>query len=270
MGHEDLGSHYHAIGELSLAFQSFSHIRDYCTTTKHVAEMCLKLILVAIEQANWLAVQSNVQKIRGSELKPEDQAELLPKLSAVMGLAEMSSGNYRDAAESFLQTEPSLGSSFNQVLSANDVAVYGGLCVLASMGRDELQTRVLDNAKFRNFLELEPHIRRAIAFFCSSKYSQCLEILEAYKADYLLDIHLQRHVHEIYAAIRSKSIIQFVSPFGSVAFDRMAKAFTTDEQSLEQELIGMIERGLLKARIDTQHKVSGSSLAPLRTGPRPC
>lgn len=256
MGNEDLGQHYHEIGDLQQSFKAYSRMRDYCTSPKHISDMSLRLILVAIEQRNWMAVQSNVLKIRGGQFKIEDDAEMLPKLTAAMGLAQMASGNYRHAAESFIRTEPTLGNTFKQVLTANDIAVYGGLCALASMDRNELQTKVLDNNKFRNFLELEPHIRRAINFFCGSKYSQCLEILEAYKADYLLDIHLQKHVQPIYSLVRSKSIIQFLSPFGSVSFERMAKAFRTDERSLEDELVSMIQQGYLKTRIDTQNKVS--------------
>ena len=256
MGNEDLGSHLQAIGDLQSAYRTFSRMRDYCTSSKHVAEMSLKLILVAIEQANWMAVQSNVLKIRNSQLKPGDEAELQPKLSAAMGLAQLACGNYRDAAESFLEMDPVPATSFREVLTANDVAVYGGLCALVSMNREELQNKVLDNSSFRNFLELEPHIRRAITFFCSSKYSQCLEILQAYKTDYLLDVHLYRHVPAIYTAVRRKSIVQFFSPFGSVKLDRMAQAFGTNDQSLMSELVEMIEGGMLNARIDMRERVS--------------
>ncbi|KAI9779023.1 MAG: hypothetical protein M1816_003771 [Peltula sp. TS41687] len=264
MGNEGLGQHYHEIGDLQQSFKAYSRMRDYCTSSRHISDMSLRLILVSIEQRNWMAVQSNVLKARGGQFKQEDDAELLSKLTASMGLAQMASGNYRSAAESFIRIEPSLGNTFKQVLTANDVAVYGGLCALASVDRHELQTKVLDNSKFRTFLELEPHIRRAITFFCASKYSQCLEILEAYKADYLLDLHLQKHVQPIYSQVRSKSIIQFLSPFGSVSFDRMAKAFRTDERSLEDELVGMIKQGYLQARIDAQNKL----LVAKQTDPR--
>lgn len=266
MGNEDLGSHYHQIGDLSSAVKAYGRMRDYCTTPAHVASMSFKIIHVSIEQGNWMAVQSNALKIRNLNQREDDQKKAQPRLAAVMGLAQLASGNFRDAATSFLATDPRLlTEEYSEVITANDVAVYGGLCALASMNRNELQSLVLEISTFRNFLELEPHIRRAIAFFCSSKYGQCLEILEAYKPDYLLDLHLQRHVPELYYAVRSKSIVQYFIPFSCVTLDAMASAFGTSEHSIEDELVDMIERGNLEARIDTQDKVLTAKKTNART-----
>lgn len=248
-------------------------MRDYCTTPAHIASTSFRIIQVAIEQGNWLAVQAQVHKIRNLQMKPDDAARNQPKTQAAMGLYQMCTGEYRDAATSFLATDPSLTDTYKEVLSSNDVAVYGGLCALASMDRHELQTKVLENASFRNFLELEPHIRRAISFFCSSKYAQCLDILEAYRADYLLDIYLQEHVPNIYRRIRTKSIVQYFAPFSRVTLDAMAQTFgttatphqiepvwqqngaTTQPQSIEDELISLIEKGILNAKIDLEARV---------------
>ncbi len=256
MGNEDLGTHYHQIGDLSSAMKAYGRMRDYCTTPAHIASMSFKIIHVSIEQGNWMAVQSNALKIRNLNQREDDQKKAQPRLAAAMGLAQLASGNFKDAANSFLGTDPRLlTEEYNEVITANDVAVYGGLCAIASMDRNELQSLVLDNSTFRNFLELEPHIRRAISFFCSSKYGQCLEILEAYKTDYLLDLHLQRHVPALYYAVRSKSMVQYFIPFSCVTLDAMASAFGMTEHSIEDELVDMIERGNLEARIDTQNKV---------------
>jgi len=160
---------------------------------------------------------------------------------------------------------------------ANDIAVYGGLCALASMDRNELQRRVLDSANgmFRGFLELEPQIRRAISFFCNSKFRPCLEILQSYRPDYLLDIYLQRHVSTLYSLIRVKSIQQYLVPFSTVTLDEMAKIFApsvlggtakpTDTASpFVQELIKLIEDGTLNARIDLEKGVIVSKQRDLR------
>ncbi|KAI9836349.1 MAG: hypothetical protein M1838_005075 [Thelocarpon superellum] len=264
MGNEDLGCHYQAVGELVQASKAFVRMRDYCTSAKHIAEMCLKLIVVSIEQGNWMAVQSNTLKVRNLQLKAEDAAEMTPKICVAAGLAQLSSGRYFDAAQSFLQTDPQLANTFHQVLTANDVAVYGGVCALASMDRKELQTRVLENAGFRNYLELEPHIRRAITFFCNSKYSQCLEILDAYRADYLLDLRLQPHVASLYADVRNKCIVQYFIPFSCVSLAAMATAFATTEHAIEHELVRMIERGTLEARVDTQRRLLVAKQTDLR------
>lgn len=266
MGNEDLGSHYSRIGDLNNALKAYSRMRDYCTTSNHIASTAFRIITTSIEQRNWLAVQSQVMKIRNLQMKPDDQARTQPKVQAAMGLQQMCSGEYREAASSFVGVDASLADSFNDVLTSNDVAVYGGLCALASMSRSELQVRVLENPNFRSFLELEPHIRRAISFFCSSKYSQCLDILESYRVDYLLDLYLQPHVAALYKQVRTKSIVQYFQPFSRVTLDSMEKVFgqhisphsttyETSTQAFRDELIGLIQLRKLRARIDLEHEV---------------
>jgi len=39
----------------------------------------------------------------------------------------------------FLETGPELGSTYNEVIAAQDVATYGGLCALATFDRAELK-----------------------------------------------------------------------------------------------------------------------------------
>ncbi|KAL6239329.1 CSN complex subunit 1 [Aspergillus navahoensis] len=270
MGNEELGQHYHQIGDLTSAFKAYSRMRDFCTTPSHIASMLFKIISVAIERGDWLNVQSNVHRLRSQGGKPEEQTKHQPKTSAAMGLSQLHSGSYLEAANSFIATDPSLGDTYNEVLSSNDVAVYGGLCALASMDRNELQRRVLDNSSFRNFLELEPHIRRAISFFCNSKFRPCLEILEAYRVDYLLDIHLQRHVQTLYNRIRTKSIQQYLIPFNRVSLKSMARIFvlgaptgqssqSDSNSAFVKELISLIQDGTLDARIDLEKHVLVSS-----------
>lgn len=273
MGNEDIGVHYHETGDLQRASQALHRMRDYCTSPKHLADMSLKIILVSIEQGNWMAVQSHVAKVFGLPLKAEEKAKLHRRLNAALGLAQMCSGNYRDAAESFLRVDGALGSpdapdspgsSFNEVMTVNDVAVYGGLCALASMDRLELQQKVLEHASFRTHLELEPHIRRAITFFCSSKFSQCLGILNAYRTDFLLDLFLRGQVLPLFGLIRSKSIIESFVPYKTVSLSAMAKAFATPEEDMLNELLDMIGQGSLNARVDMIKRVSSN---PKRSRP---
>lgn len=114
---------------------------------------------------------------------------------------------------------------------------------------------VLDNNSFRNYLELEPHIRRAISHFVSGRYSQCLSILDSYKADYLLDIYLNQHLLHIYYEIRSKAIRQYFIPYSCVTLAALAEAFNTDEPTIETELTQLIKRRDLDARIDLVDRV---------------
>ena len=45
-GHDDLGDHYLDCGDLSNALKCYSRARDYCTSAKHVINMCLNVIKV--------------------------------------------------------------------------------------------------------------------------------------------------------------------------------------------------------------------------------
>lgn len=265
MGNEDLGTHYYSIGDLNNALKAYSRMRDYCTTPAHIASTAFRIISVSIEQKSWLAVNAQVTKIQNLQMKADDNTRNVPKTFAAMGLNQMASTEYRLAASSFLNCDASLGDSYNDVLTSNDVAVYGGLCALASMSRAELQTKVLENANFRNFLELEPHIRRAITYFCASKYSQCLEILESYRADYLLDLYLQPVIPDLYNKVRTKSIIQYFQPFSKVTLASMEKTFGSPapvralasedvtQQTFIEEIITLIETGKLEALIDLEY-----------------
>ena len=57
------------------------------------------------------------------------------------------------------QVSSELGSTFNDVIAAQDVALYGGLCALASLDRPDLRRNIIDNVSFRELLELNPEVR---------------------------------------------------------------------------------------------------------------
>jgi COP9 signalosome complex subunit 1 len=267
MGQEDLGTHYLATANLDASAKAYHKMREYCTTPKHIAEMTAKLIYIDLLAPQWLHALSSCQKLRALSLKPEDKSRFEPVAQACSGLASLGQSSYRPAAFFFLNVDPSYASigpvagiDFSRcVMTANDIAVYGGLCALASMDRQELHTSVLENTEFRNFLELEPHIRRAISLFCGGKYSQCLAILESYRNDYLLDVYLSSHVNHLYHMIRSKSIVQYFIPFSSVTLSALSAAFPRPDRpsgyQIEQELVDMINRGILDARIDTVNQI---------------
>ena len=73
------------------------------------------------------------------------------------GLAALESRKYKMAARKFTELGVELGNSYEEVISPQDVATYGGLCALASLDRKELKERVLDNITFRAALEARPH-----------------------------------------------------------------------------------------------------------------
>ena len=262
MGYDDLGKHYHQIGALVEASKAFNKERDVCQLPSHLAIMISRLINVFIEQESWISVETNVQKMKVSGQKPADAEKMEAKLSAASGLAQLASGNYKSAAASFLECNPRMlqarmddpnsEEAYSEVITPNDIATYGALCALATMDRNELQAQVLENSNFRNYLELEPHLRRAISAFVACKFSLCLEILASYRTDYLLDIYLYRHFDKIFTLVRDKAIVQYFVPYSTVSFSSLASSFNTNEKTMVAILVELIKSETLPARLDME------------------
>lgn len=255
MGNEDLGKHLESIGDLNGANEAYAKMRPDVSTPKQFLEVGRHLVRVAIQRHEWGMVSAHVSKLGGAQHVEEEKA-IQPYLKVAQGIALLGQEKYKDAALSFVAVDSSVsGSSYNELASQSDVAVYGGLLALASMDRKELQTNVLDNSQFRTLLEHVPHIRRAVSQFVSGRYSACIAILESYRPDYLLDIYLQKHTEIIYSKIRSKCIIQYLIPFSCLSLDTMGKAFNRPDEAIESELAEMIQSGALQARINTIDKL---------------
>ncbi len=77
---------------------------------------------------------------------------------ASMHLSSLDHGLIADNAALCLQVSPELGNSYSDVLAAQDVALYGGLCALASFDRSEIKRHVVESIGFREMLELNPEV----------------------------------------------------------------------------------------------------------------
>ncbi|KAG0490266.1 hypothetical protein HPP92_007129 [Vanilla planifolia] len=227
MGYNDLGDFYYAHSQLGDAFKNYVRTRDYCTTSKHIIQMCLNVILVSIELGQFMHVSNYVSK---AEQTPDSLDPItVAKLRCAAGLAHLEGRRYKLAARKFLETGFELSCNYMEVIAPQDVATYGGLCALASFDRMELKNKVIDNINFRNFLELVPEVRELINDFYASRYASCLDYLENLKPNLLLDIHLHEHVETF--------------------------AFKTSVTGLQKELEALITENQIQARIDSHNKI---------------
>ena len=245
-GHDDLGDHYLDCGDLSNALKCYSRSRDYCTSGKHVLNMCLNVIKVSIYLQNWSHVLTYVAKAEGT---PEYNASssIATRLHCAAGLSDLASKKYKNAAKHFLAANfDHFSTEYGEMVSANNVAVYGGLCALATFDRNELQKHIISNSAFKLFLELEPQLRDAITKFHDSKYASCLSILDELKDNLLLDLYLAQHVHVLYTHIRNRALIQYFSPYLSADMNKMSISFNTSVASLEDELMHLILEGQIQ------------------------
>lgn len=265
MGNEDLAKHLESMGDLQQAYETYAKMRSDVSSTKHIIECGLHLARISIYRRDWAMVIANVNKISGLQSE-KDKAGVDKSLQAMCnilyGIGLLGQRKYLEAASSFLQVEPTIEpTQYDEFASPNDIATYGGLLALATMSRSEL-SKFLDNSSFRTFLELEPHLRRAISQFVNGRYSACLAILESYRSDYLLDIYLQNHTNHLYTLIRAKCIFHFLQPFSCVTIESMNEAFAPPGGSVEAELEEMIRHGGLQARIDSIDKVCENPMMP--------
>lgn len=304
MGQEDLANHHVATGGpvpdhssvggihragYNAAMEAFAKMRDYCNTPTHISAMHLRMIYTSFVQAvhaqqilgmngagHFSGAQINSGRIKTAGVKEEEQAKLTPIASVSIGIAYLGLSEYRNAALAFMSTPfeyhnlgPVHGSDFERLLaSANDVAIYGGLCALATMTRQELIDNVL-GGPFRQFLEQEPHMRKAIGLYTTAKYQACIELLNHYYSDWSLDIFLGvhatqagTHVDALFARIRERSITAYFSSFSEVTLNALASTFpplTQDPNAMQKEVMHMIENKTLDARIDV---VNGVLVAP--------
>ncbi|XP_062581558.1 COP9 signalosome complex subunit 1-like isoform X1 [Saccostrea cucullata] len=258
-GHDDLGDHYLDYGDLSNALKCYSRARDYCTSPKHVVNMCLNVIKVSVYLQNWSHVQSYVNKAESTPEMTEQHGKdsgqtVMTKLKCAAGLADLATKKYKSAAKYFLQANFDY-CDFPELLSPCNVATYGALCALASFDRQELQKNVISSSSFKLFLELEPQLRDIIHKFYESKYASCLKLLGEIKDNLLLDMYLAPHVNVLYTQIRNRALCQYFSPYLSADMRKMAEAFNTTVPALEDEIMQLILDGQINARIDSHNKI---------------
>lgn len=260
---QEFGDYHLQCGDLADALKCYSRMRDYCGSTPTVVAMSLNIVHVNLHQQNWTNALSYISKafsaMSSSTSSANDQnsaslAGYKTNLTCASGVAALSLGNYREAAGAFLEANLD-DLSFSEVLSPNNVAVYGGLCALATYNRSRLQLGVLSSSSFKLFLELEPQVRDVLVKFHQSKYSSCLKTLEGMRDNLLLDMYLSRHVDTLYSMIRKKALVQYFSPYQCVSLHKMAEAFNTTTDLVEDEVATLLLDGQIVGKIDSQEKI---------------
>lgn len=157
-----------------------------------------------------------------------------------MALAE---GKYSESAKLFTAISTDLTNQFSNVMSAEDIALYGALLGLASLDRENLHSKVIDGP-FKARLELVPSIRDALRHYSLAEYGSCISILQnTVKRDILLDIHLHSHVNTLMDMIRDRCIVQYFSPYSSVSLEKMGAVFGQNVADMEEIVAKLIKNG---------------------------
>lgn len=156
---------------------------------------------------------------------------------------------------------------FNTVLSAEDLALYGGLLGLITLDRAAIE-RTIDVEVWRERIDVIPQLREAIRLYMKADYGGCLKLIMADKVDKGIsgsvegvatikermarDIFLHRHMDALWKMMREKCIVQYYRPYSSISLDIMVDSFgfdTVDE--VEDVVASLIEsRRIIGAKID--------------------
>ena len=250
LSYNDIGDLHYERGNLADAMKSYSRTRDYCTIPKHHVDMWVRLISVSMDLGQYGNVNFYMTKAENTVIETAAGA----KIKAAGALVMLIEGQYKVAARKFLEVGWDLGGSFSTIIAAEDIAVYGTLCALASLDRTEIRKKLLENSVFKSFLELVPGERQLVDNFFAGKYGDCLAYLERIRPELLLDIHLSKHVVPLIAQITERIVLQFFSPYSSLDLNRMATTLNMNAADLEVSVATLISTGKISARIDSQSK----------------
>lgn len=96
MGYHDFGDFYYAHGQLGEAYKSYVRTRDYCTTSKHIVNMCMSAILASIEMGQFSHISSYVGK--AEQAREALDTITTSKLHCAAGLSNLKTKKYKQAA----------------------------------------------------------------------------------------------------------------------------------------------------------------------------
>ncbi|KAG6895799.1 hypothetical protein C0992_012463 [Termitomyces sp. T32_za158] len=287
MAHRDLGLFYRSIGEYSTALKHLAKIREYCTTSQHVLDMCLSVLELLLEQRHYSHIPTYIFKAEaaldatqnsanasnggnggnggvhtpsvttGKKKSSLERQQVQSKLELATAISHLGQANYEKAAQSFLRIGPTkeLGDWIGTVVSPGDIAIYGTLCALSSLPRSALRSQLLGNAVFSVYIEQEPYIRELIEAYMGSNFKTVLELLNRYSTRHLVDIHLAPHIIEIIDQIRNWAVVLYFQPFSTIKLDRMSKAFGWSLEEVEKNVVQLIQNGSIQGRVDSQNKI---------------
>lgn len=69
------------------------------------------------------------------------------------------------------------------------------------------------------------------------------------------DIYLSNHVNSLVTDIQNRALILYFQPFATIKLERMSQAFGWSVERLEQQIVHLIQKGDIQARVDRQNKV---------------
>jgi COP9 signalosome complex subunit 1 len=249
----ELSEILYQLGNFETATNQFILCRDTATSTESIYKLWGRLVLINLQLKNANMAYTYISRLSTDlhEIDPVIKA----KIDASMGISLMLQQKFDEAAVHFTTISSELGSQYNEIISPNDIAIYGTLCSLCSFSRSGLKDLLFNNPNFYQFLELTPKFRDLISHFLNSNYSEVFKILSSYYNDFKLDFFLSDVLDSIYNEIKRRALLQYCAPFTSLKLSSISTIFDLSHTQLIQELTSLIKKGKLQAKLDIYNDV---------------
>ncbi|KAG0148428.1 hypothetical protein CROQUDRAFT_75476 [Cronartium quercuum f. sp. fusiforme G11] len=285
--YQDLAARHRLAGDQNNALRALSKAREHCSNSAQVAEISFALLELAMDCHAQKSAENYIGKAEGAleattsskenkqdggskakastsyagastsgtsaaDAKEKERVRLTERLNIAKGLSALGQGNFMKAASAFLRVSREAGQypGTELLITQVDLAIYTTLCAMATFTRPELKKKVIDNAELRSLLECEPQLKRVLYAFQENKHREVLQFLDDWQPTYRTDMYLAHHINVIIYLIQERAILQYFSPFSSVALAKASEAFGWSEVVLKERLLHSIASKKLHAKID--------------------
>ena len=238
---------------------------DYCGSRQQTAQVGMLILEVCLSLRKFGQVREYVTKLEHDSILPE---QVGVQLKVALGLERLAQGDFEKASQIFskvLLTSTAADLEWPGVASPQDIALYTSLLALACQPRSVITTL----AEHPEALELVPFMKELLGQWSRANYADCLDAISTSSSDAttmtthrdslipLGDLYLTGNVWTaLKKSITETCILQYLEPYQTVQLDRMAALFPSLGASLEDILVDLMSRGLIKhARIDARNNV---------------
>jgi len=280
-----LGDQYYAIGEFARAKKDFyQHALEHgChidSDAVQYRDWCLRMVKASFNQltASGSVVSANMndhlQKAKTGASPPMSSALAAARGVSFLvqagkglrgGLGTAHDKTIENAAFSFLEVTVDMAYDYDELFVPQDIAAYGGLCAVAMLDRDQIKRKLIQCRSFKKMLSLTPPVEAIVNQFNRSEYSAMLDSMRQLQPILAADIYFAGSLNRVFEAIRTKAMVQFVSPYAVVRLSEMATVFQTPQPKLEEVLADLILEGKVAARIDSRNGSLTASSQQIRT-----